>query len=318
MSDAPLASICVLCYNNARYLPATLDSALAQTHPNVETIVVDDGSTDDSLAIARRYESEYPGKVRVFTHPNNENRGISETINLATRMSEGDYWSVIGSDDVLHPDKIEKQIAFLDEHPDLQFVYCHVDYIDADGKKLPGKFGKDITSEPDPVAAMILENPVPAMAVLARRQAVRDAGNHDPDLIYSDWDFWLRLFSSHKAGFIPEALVDYRVHDSNASIGNSRRTQIGHSRRLYLKLLTHVDNGLLNEKYRELIESQIRELPSREAGWLLTDCHASLSKREHGKAFREFIDALQASPMFVLNPRRLASLVKKSIQSSSR
>lgn len=311
----PLASICVLSYNNAQYLPETLDSGLAQTYPNVEMVVVDDGSTDQSFPIAKEYEAKYPDKIKVYTHPNRENRGISETINLATASAEGAYWSVLGSDDILHKDKIEKQVAFLEAHPELEFVYCSVDYIDFEGKKLPGKFGRDITSEADPLRTLISDNCIPAMAILARRGAVARVGEHDPDLIYSDWDFWVRLFSLYKGGFIPESLIDYRIHGSNASIGTGRARQIGNVRKFYLKLLQHTENGLLKESYREIIEEQIKNLPAREASWLLIDYYDLLAAGRRGAAFRSLKKAFRVSPAVVLEPRRFVSLVKEAVLS---
>jgi glycosyltransferase involved in cell wall biosynthesis len=315
MSPLPLASICVLSYNNARYLPETLDSGLAQTYPNVEMVVVDDGSTDDSFPIAQSYAARYPNKIKVYTHPNRKNRGISETINLATRSSKGDYWSVLGSDDILHKDKIEKQVAFLEAHPKLEFVYCYVDYIDFEGKKLPGRFGTDITSDADPLKTMLMENYIPAMAMLARRGAVARVGDHDPDLIYSDWDFWVRLLSLYKGGFISESLVDYRIHSTNSSIGTARSTQIGNIRDFYLKLLQHTETGLLKNSYREIIEGQIKDLPAREASWLLIDYYDRLAAGRRGAAFRALKDAFLASPAVVLRPRRFASLVKEAVLS---
>lgn len=315
MTGKPLMSICVLSYNNARYLPETLDSALKQTYPNVEVIVVDDGSKDDSLAIARDYEAKYSPRVKVYTHPNHVNRGISQTINLATNSSTGDYWSVLGSDDILYPDKIEKQIAFLEAHPELGFVYCYVDCIDSEGKEIPGRFGRDVTSEPEPLKTMLTENYIPAMSIVARREAVSRVGDHDPDLVYSDWDFWVRLMSLYKGGFINEALSKYRVHGDNVSIGTPRATQMSHIRDLYFKLLRHVDNGLLDESYREIIEGQIKDLPRRQASWLLIDYYDFLADGRRKDAFRALKDAWRSSPTVVLSPRRFASLLKQAILS---
>jgi glycosyltransferase involved in cell wall biosynthesis len=315
MTGKPLVSICVLSYNHARYLPETLDSALAQTYPNVEIVVVDDGSTDDSLAIARDYEARFPDRVKVYTHPNNENRGISQTINLATNSSTGSYWSVLGSDDILYPDKIEKQTAFLDAHPELGFVYCYVDYMDFEGKKIPGRLGKDITSEPESLKTMIMENYIPAMAIMARREAIARVGDHDPDLIYSDWDFWVRLVSLYKGGFIAESLSLYRVHSNNVSVGTPRATQMSHIRDLYSKLLQHVDKGLLNESYREIIEGQIKDLPARQARWLLIDYYECLANGERKNAFLALKAAWQSAPTVILSPRRFVSLLKEALLS---
>ncbi|MDQ3799385.1 MAG: glycosyltransferase [Acidobacteriota bacterium] len=316
MSTAPLVSICVPSYNHAQYLPATLDSALAQTYPNIEIIVLDDGSKDESLAIARDYEKRFPGRIKVYTHEGGANLGISRTVNAAFAHSKGKYWNGLPSDDTLYPEKIEKQVAFLEKNPELGFVYCYVDYTDFDGKRIIGRFGRDITADEDPLKSMILENFIPGMAILARREVIARVGDHDPDLIYSDWDFWVRLFAISKGGFIPESLVGYRVHDYNTSVGTPRPVQINHIRDFYRKLLRHVDNRLLNETYREIIEKQIRNLPEREASWLMIDCYDALAKGQRKIAFRALKDAFRVSPGVVLRPRIFASLLKGAILSS--
>lgn len=102
-----LASILIPCYNAAPWIAATLESALTQTWPRCEIIVVDDGSRDDSVAIARRFESR---GVRVVTQPN---RGASAARNTALRAAQGDYLQFLDADDLLTPDKISSQIACL-------------------------------------------------------------------------------------------------------------------------------------------------------------------------------------------------------------
>ncbi|HEX8737341.1 MAG TPA: glycosyltransferase [Pyrinomonadaceae bacterium] len=315
MSIAPLVSICIPSYNHARYLPATLDSALAQTYPHVEIVVLDDGSTDDSLKIAREYEARFPGKIKVYTHPNGANRGISRTVNAAFAHSKGKYWMGLPSDDILYPDKIEKQVAFLEKNPALGFVYCYVDYIDSDGKPVPGRFGKDITADEDPLESMILENFIPGMAILARRECIARVGEHDADLIYSDWDFWVRLFSIARGGFIPESLIGYRVHDYNTSVAAPRATQMAYIRDFYLKLLQHIDNGLISESYRETVEKQIENLPARQASWLMIDCLDALGEKRRTAAYRALKDALRVSPRFVLNRQRVGLVLKKTLLS---
>ncbi len=104
---SPLVSVLVPCYNAARWLPATLESALAQTHPRIEIIVVDDGSTDDSLAVARTFE---PCGVRVVAQPNS---GASSARNHALRLAGGDFLQYLDADDLLTPDKIAAQVAVL-------------------------------------------------------------------------------------------------------------------------------------------------------------------------------------------------------------
>jgi glycosyltransferase involved in cell wall biosynthesis len=107
----PLVSILIPCYNAAPWLAATLDSALAQTHPKIEIIVIDDGSRDESLAIARRYE---PHGVRVATQPN---LGASAARNHGLRLASGEFIQFLDADDLLAPDKIARQVERLRAAP---------------------------------------------------------------------------------------------------------------------------------------------------------------------------------------------------------
>src|SRR6476660_5130840 len=123
----PRVSVCIPSYNHAPYLAEAIDSVLAQTYRDFEIVLVDDGSTDDSLEIAQGYAARFPDVVRVLTHANHANLGISETVNLAYQESRGEFWSGLPSDDMLYPDKLERQVAFLDAHPNIGWLYSHAE-----------------------------------------------------------------------------------------------------------------------------------------------------------------------------------------------
>ena len=218
----PRASICVASYNHARFLPAALDSALAQTFRDFEIVVVDDGSTDDSLQIAESYAARYPRLVSVHTHPGRRNLGVSATVNRAYELSRGEFFSGLPSDDQLYPDKLERQIKFFDRHPTHDAVYSYGHYVNREGQLLPelGLFGIDVTRDPAPAERLVEGNAVPGMTMLLRR-ATLDRINlrHDTSLVYSDWDYWARLFARARVGFIHRPLVLYRLHDYNTSVG---------------------------------------------------------------------------------------------------
>jgi glycosyltransferase involved in cell wall biosynthesis len=112
----PLISILIPCYNSERFLGETLESALAQTWQNTEVIVVDDGSTDNSLAIAKTFESS---KVKVI---NQHNQGASATRNIALKESQGDFIQYLDADDLLATDKIELQLKLLGFNQDSNYV----------------------------------------------------------------------------------------------------------------------------------------------------------------------------------------------------
>src|ERR1039457_2785079 len=143
VSTSPIVSVCVASYNHARFLPAMLDGILSQTFRDFEIVAVDDGSTDNSLEVLHGYADRNPEIMRVYTHPGARNLGISATLNLGFEKSRGKYWCPHASDDVSYPDRLERQVAFLDGHPDVGWVYGIADLIDDYGASLGGQFGSD-------------------------------------------------------------------------------------------------------------------------------------------------------------------------------
>ena len=228
MSHRPKVSVCIPSYNHVRFLPATLDSILAQTYRDFEVVIVDDGSPDGSLQIAQEYAAKHPDLIRVLTHPGHENRGIAATVNLAFENIRGEYWMGLPSDDMMHPDKLECQVEFLEKHPDVGWVYSYADCVNAANEPQPGLFGEDITRNADPLNILIEGNVIPGMTVLMRREISQKVGLHDGSLVYNDWDYWIRMLVESPVAFIDRPLIVYRVHSYNVSVGvdfksNTRR-----------------------------------------------------------------------------------------------
>ena len=122
MSFQPLVSSIIIFYNEAAFLAEAIESAIAQTYQNWELLLVDDGSTDHSAAIARSYAQRYP-KVRYLTHPNRENRGMSAARNLGVTQAKGDYISYLDGDDVWELGKLAAQVELMATHPEAAMVY---------------------------------------------------------------------------------------------------------------------------------------------------------------------------------------------------
>ncbi|HZI20733.1 MAG TPA: glycosyltransferase [Pyrinomonadaceae bacterium] len=259
MPKYPKASVCIPSYNHARFLPEAIESALRQTYPNVEVVIVDDGSADGSLRIARDYETRHPDRVRVFTHPGHANRGISATVNLAFEKATGVYYSGLPSDDVLYPDKIERQVAFLEARPEVGFVYGPYDLIDDAGRMTGTQRIEDLSADADPLERMVEINVVPGVTVLARREQVARVYPHAEGLVYSDWEFWARFLALAPVGFLDRPLVKYRVHGSNTSVGIEPARHLSHTLAV-IEALRRRAPELGNEKFGALLDLRLAHL----------------------------------------------------------
>jgi glycosyltransferase involved in cell wall biosynthesis len=226
MSISPMVSVCVASYNHARFLHATLDGLLSQTFRDFEIVVVDDGSTDNSMEVLQAYANRNPEIMRVYTHPGGRNLGISATVNLGFEKSRGMYWCPHASDDVSYSDRLARQVAYLEDHPDVGWLYGIGDQIDDNGALLNGQLGSDLSSCTDLVELMIWENPIAAVTTIIRRDCALRIGPFDEALLYSDWEYWIRLASHYSPVFIPRAVIKYRVHGRNASIAVPREARL--------------------------------------------------------------------------------------------
>lgn len=123
MNTVPLVSIITPFFNAEAYFEETIESVIAQTYENWELLLIDDGSTDSSTAIAQRFAAQYPGKIRYLEHEGHQNRGKSTSRNLGIQQAKGDYLALLDADDVFLPQKLEKQVALLQAHPEVGMVY---------------------------------------------------------------------------------------------------------------------------------------------------------------------------------------------------
>ncbi|MCS6926696.1 MAG: glycosyltransferase family 2 protein, partial [Candidatus Binatia bacterium] len=128
MGSAPYVSVITPFFNAEAFLAEAIDSVLAQTYRDWELVLVDDGSTDRSTAIARAYADRYPEKIRYCEHAGHRNRGKSTSRNLGLAQASGRYVTFLDADDVFLPHKLERQVALLDATPHAAMVYGRTQY----------------------------------------------------------------------------------------------------------------------------------------------------------------------------------------------
>ena len=123
VSAAPRVSVVVPVYNASAFLAETIESVRSQTYPGWELVLCDDGSTDDSAEIARRYADLDPERIRCVAHPGGANLGQSASRNLAIRHARGEFISLLDADDLYLPQRLEEQVAILDARPEADAIY---------------------------------------------------------------------------------------------------------------------------------------------------------------------------------------------------
>ena len=123
MNRKPLVSGVIIFLNAEKFIREAIASVFAQTYERWELLLVDDGSTDGSTAIAQDYAARYPDRIRYLEHPNHQNRGMSATRNLGIEHARGDYIAFLDSDDVWLPDKLAEQVLLMQAHPEAAMLY---------------------------------------------------------------------------------------------------------------------------------------------------------------------------------------------------
>jgi glycosyltransferase involved in cell wall biosynthesis len=209
----PLITALIPAYDAAATIERALASVFAQNYPALEIIVVDDGSTDDTASIARRYEGR---GVRLIALE--RNLGVCGATNAGLRAARGEYVAFLDADDEWLPGKLEKQLAQIAAHPTMSFSSCAGHLMSPAGEILELYDTELPPYAPDDVwRGLLAESLVNKSGVLARRASLIEAGEFDEALVIAeDQDMWIRLALVGEVGFLTEQLI--RRHDTPGSL----------------------------------------------------------------------------------------------------
>ncbi|MFQ4139744.1 glycosyltransferase family 2 protein [Nodosilinea sp. PGN35] len=231
MEQFPLVSIITPFLNAALYFEEAIESVLAQSYENWELLLVDDGSTDRSTAIAQRYAERYPEKIRYLEHKAHQNCGKSTSRNLGITKAHGEYIALLDADDVYLPQKLEKQVAILQAHPEAGMVYGPTLYwygwtgqVGDQRRDRQASLGVKPNSciQPPELMTLYLRNSgvVPCTCgLLVRRNLVLELGGFDESIqhMYEDQVFIAKICLSVPV-FVENGCWDrYRQHQESSS-----------------------------------------------------------------------------------------------------
>jgi GT2 family glycosyltransferase len=216
VSAAPTVSVLVPTYDRARYIGAAVESVLAQRFTDLEVIVVDDGSTDETAAILARIDDP---RLRVLRR---EHGGIGKALNAGLHVARGRYVARNDSDDLWLPDHLATMVTALDANPALDLVYGRAELIDAEGAPLPGGRGDPLRHPGDPLRSLLHTDYTASVTSVMRRAAIERAGGWDESFATSeDWDMALRIALHGSVQFIDHVVARIRLHDGNATMAPS-------------------------------------------------------------------------------------------------
>lgn len=220
----PFVSVLVSSYNYARYLGEALDSVLAQTWPHFELIVVDDGSTDHSLALARAV-AQRDKRVRVLTHADGGNHGLVATMQLGLAQCRGDYVAFLESDDVWHEDCLRERLAALrrtgadmvlnDIFPLLMpgaATGWYLGYVPR-VMRWHARRSREGREAYTAQTAFLLENRIPTLScAMIAAPLLRELSLHPPVSVWFDWWLWTQAAAHARLAYVPRPLTGWRQH----------------------------------------------------------------------------------------------------------
>ncbi|MGC7872883.1 glycosyltransferase family 2 protein [Desulfosporosinus sp. SYSU MS00001] len=207
----PKVSVVIPTYNHARYLPYALESVLQQTYPNLEILVVDDGSTDGTSEVVKPYLSG----IRYLYK---ENGGTPSTLNLGISQATGKYICWLSADDAFLGDKIAKQVALMETEPGFGFSYTSFVVMNGNGDVQYEVNSPYYPDKKEMVKKLFQGCFINGSSVMMRSSALKQIGKFDENLPQAhDYDLWFRFLHAYNCGFLSDHLLAYRWHGSNMS-----------------------------------------------------------------------------------------------------
>ena len=284
----PRVSVVIPTFNMAEFLPQAIESVLSQAWPEVETIVVDDGSTDGTESVVRPYLR----KVGYYRH---ENQGVWATRNQGIRMAQGQLIRFLDADDLLAPGSLVKQVDAFQRDPHVALVWGRAYVMDREGSlygtrvAAPPKGAEGVVCSPVAFRWLLRGNSICNSTVMVRRSALNRLAPLDRGAVRGeDWEMWLRLAAHYDLAYIPSPLAYYRTHANSLT----SRTTVEMFRDSHLQTVRALFAGTDNP-YRTLeglAQAYVQRSVALSAAWC----------RQPGLFARHFLKALARRPDIAL------------------
>jgi glycosyltransferase involved in cell wall biosynthesis len=220
----PNVTVIMPCYNHAQFLTDSIKSVLRQTYSNLELIIVDDCSSDNSRDLIQAL-AKTDTRINYIRHELNQ--GASKSRNVGLRAASGKFIGFCDADDIWESPKLSCQVDLLEKNPDYDVVYCDTIIIDEHGFPTGQRFSQRFPP-PKPAAGwlfqhLIVRNFINMQSVLMRKECVQSVGYFDEGIKWvEDWWYWVRLSRSHRFLYSKDPLAKYRVHGRSTNLVQKR------------------------------------------------------------------------------------------------
>jgi hypothetical protein len=210
--STPRVSVVMAVHNGERFVAEAIESLRVQTFRDFELVVVDDGSTDATPRIVEGLASD-DDRIRLHSQANT---GYPEALNVGWRLARGEYVAILDADDLAEPGRLERQLAYLDEHPEVGVVGGSLLLVTGDGR--PFYVATYPTEAADVLAGLRTHCPVGHTAVLMRRAILEEVGGYRSSIpVAEDYDLWLRVSERYPIVNLRDIVGRYRIHGTNES-----------------------------------------------------------------------------------------------------
>jgi glycosyltransferase involved in cell wall biosynthesis len=250
-STLPLVTIAVSSYNYSMYIEAALDSVLAQTYQHIELIIIDDCSTDKSVDIIEKWINKNNVQCIFIVHI--KNKGISATLNEMVKESTGEYFVMFASDDIMRPERIERQVNMFKQTCDSYgLCYSPALFMDENSNKIEYpdfKLKKIING--DAISDFIRRQfNLLSACTMIRTGCYEQVGYYDERVLIEDYNFFIRLLAKYKVVYCDYAAIIYRIKYKNVSPVFELANRNGRERYYLERIISN------NGAYRYLLKAE--------------------------------------------------------------
>lgn len=260
-NEEPLVGVVMPVYNGADFVEKSIESVLNQTYKNIEFIIVDDASTDCSRDVIRSYADS-----RIKTIFCEKNRNVVYSGNIGFEAAKGKYVALIGHDDLWEPDKLEKQISFLEEHPSYSLCFSYIDIINENLKVMKDSFWYSVFAKENRTAEawsrkmFMNANCFCAPSACIRKSALDKAGYYRYALLLlQDYDLWLRVILEGEVYIYPEVLAYYRKFSDGTNLSaysTEKKIRIAHEEQY---VLNSYINNMPSDRFIKIFSKYMRD-----------------------------------------------------------